>query len=60
MTVSPKIIITAINEAIDDHCYYFAIGLIKETINLFKNHNNFELLSDESKQITLHYLGKEV
>lgn len=36
--------------------YFWSCGLIRETIELWKNKENFAMLDDDGKTIALHYL----
>ena len=58
MPVSKQIIIDSVNEACRDRCFYFAVGLIKETLNLWKNKDNLGMLCNEGQEIATHYLGE--
>lgn len=46
---------------INDYCekgeYFWAIGLIKETLKLWKESNNFLLLNSIARKFTYHYLN---
>ncbi len=45
---------------INNHCidydYFWACGLIKETIELWKVHNNFKLLCIDAQTMAIHYI----
>lgn len=49
----------AINKLIEKQEYFWAVGLIKETISIWKPEMVMALLSEEGKQIARHYIKAE-
>ena len=58
-----KITIDWLADTINEHCqkfeYFWAVGLVKETIDMWKVKDNYNLLDSAPQAIADHYL-KEV
>jgi hypothetical protein len=55
-----KITIDSISESINEYCckykYFWACGLIEETIKLWKQKENYNLLCKPAKAMANHYI----
>lgn len=58
MTLTVKDFANRINEECEDFKYFFAYGLVKETIDLWKNEANRNLLCDDAKLMVSQILEK--
>ena len=58
MTV--KELATVINEYCKDFKYFYAVGLIKETLELWQNCDNFIMLNETARVFANHYLKENL
>ena len=54
--IAVKKLADIINKDCQDFKYFYAVGLIKETLELWQNNDNFMMLNETAKIFTNHYL----